>query len=56
MHGRLLGQTKAFLSGMVVAVWNSLGSAYPEIGDGLDRVVKAVLEEEGALHALWTWA
>jgi alanyl-tRNA synthetase len=45
-HGRLLGQTKAFLSEMVFAVCDLMGDAYPELKGTADRVSKAVLAEE----------
>jgi alanyl-tRNA synthetase len=45
-HGRLLGQTKPFLSQTVFAVRDLMIDAYPEINDTADRVSKAVLAEE----------
>jgi alanyl-tRNA synthetase len=45
-HGRLLGQTKPFLSHMVFAVRDLMKDAYPELKETADRVSKAVLAEE----------
>ncbi len=45
-HGRLLGQTKPFLSQMVFAVRDLMMDAYPELKESADRVSKAVLAEE----------
>ncbi len=45
-HGRLLGQTKPFLSQMVFAVRDLMHDAYPELKETSDRVSKAVLAEE----------
>ena len=45
-HGRLLGQTKPFLSEMVFAVRDLMQDAYPELKDSADRVTKTVLVEE----------
>ena len=45
-HGRLLGQTKPFLSQMVFAVRDLMQAAYPELKDTADRVSKTVLIEE----------
>ncbi len=45
-HGRLLGQTKPFLSEMVFAVHDLMQDAYPELKESADRVSKAVLAEE----------
>ncbi len=45
-HGRLLGQTKPFLSEMVFAVRDLMHDAYPELDETAERVSKAVLVEE----------
>jgi alanyl-tRNA synthetase len=45
-HGRLLGKTKPFLHEMVFAVRDLMEDAYPEVGEGADRVSKTVLAEE----------
>jgi alanyl-tRNA synthetase len=45
-HGRLLGQTKPFLSEMVFAVRDLMRDAYPELNETADRVSKAVFVEE----------
>jgi len=45
-HGRLLGQTKPFLSEMVFAVRDLMRDAYPELNETAERVSKAVLAEE----------
>jgi alanyl-tRNA synthetase len=45
-HGRLLGQTKPFLSEMVIAVRDLMQDAYPELNETCERVSKTVLVEE----------
>jgi alanyl-tRNA synthetase len=45
-HGRLLGQTKPFLSQMAFAVRDLMQDAYPELKKTAERVSKAVLAEE----------
>jgi alanyl-tRNA synthetase len=45
-HGRLLGQTKAFLHQMTFAVRDLMQDAYPELRDTSERVSRAVLSEE----------
>ncbi len=45
-HGRLLGQTKPFLSEMVFAVRDVMDDAYPELKEAADRVKRAVEAEE----------
>src|SRR5262249_42928955 len=45
-HGRLLGQTKPFLSEMIFAVRDVMQDAYPELPGTSERVSKAVLTEE----------
>jgi alanyl-tRNA synthetase len=45
-HGRLLGQTKPFLQGMVFTVRDLMKDAYPELNESADRVSKVVLAEE----------
>ncbi|MFZ1158690.1 MAG: alanine--tRNA ligase [Candidatus Sulfotelmatobacter sp.] len=45
-HGRLLGQTKPFLYEMVSAVRDLMLDAYPELGESLANVSRAVLAEE----------
>ncbi len=45
-HGRLLGQSKPFLSEMVFSVRDLMQDAYPELKETADRVSKAVLAEE----------
>ncbi len=45
-HGRLLGQSKPFLSDMVFAVRDAMTDAYPELDETADRVAKIVLAEE----------
>src|ERR1700684_229424 len=45
-HGRLLGQTKAFLHEMVFAVRDLMQDAYPELKDTSEQVSKEVLIEE----------
>jgi alanyl-tRNA synthetase len=45
-HGRLLGQTKPFLSDMVFAVRDLMQDAYPELKDTAERVSRAVQVEE----------
>ncbi|MGC2197658.1 MAG: alanine--tRNA ligase, partial [Terriglobales bacterium] len=45
-HGRLLGQTKPFLSQMVFSVRDLMQDAYPELKETAERVSKAVLAEE----------
>ena len=45
-HGRLLGQTKPFLSQMVFAVRDLMRDAYPELNETADRVSKTVQIEE----------
>jgi len=45
-HGRLLGQTKAFLHEMVFTVRDLMHDAYPELDDTADRLSKAVHAEE----------
>jgi len=45
-HGRLLGQTKAFLQEMIFAVRDLMEDAYPELMESADRVSKVVLAEE----------
>jgi alanyl-tRNA synthetase len=46
-HGRLLGQKKPFLCGMVSIVNKTMGDAYPELQETYDRVFKTILAEEG---------
>ena len=41
-HGRLLGQTRAFLYEMVFTVHDLMHDAYPELDDTADRLSKAV--------------
>ncbi len=45
-HGRLLGQTKPFLHGMVFVVRDLMQEAYPELNETAERVSKTVLAEE----------
>jgi len=45
-HGRLLGQTKAFLYQMVLAVRDLMSTAYPELEETAERVSKTVQVEE----------
>ena len=45
-HGRLLGQTKPFLSEMVFAVRDLMQDAYPELNETCERVSNTVLVEE----------
>ncbi len=45
-HGRLLGQTKPFLHGMVSAVRESMKGAYPELDDNWGYISESVLAEE----------
>jgi alanyl-tRNA synthetase len=45
-HGRLLGQMQPFMHAMVFAVRDEMGTAYPELVGGAERVVKVVLAEE----------
>ena len=45
-HGRLLGQTKAFLYQMVLAVRDLMSNAYPELEETAERVSKTVQVEE----------
>ncbi len=45
-HGRLLGQTKPFLHGMVFAVRDLMQDAYPELKETAERVSQNVLLEE----------
>jgi alanyl-tRNA synthetase len=45
-HGRLSGQTKPFLYGMVFAVRDAMSDAYPELNDTADHVSKVILAEE----------
>jgi alanyl-tRNA synthetase len=45
-HGRLLGQTKPFLSGMVSKVRDQMKDAYPELNESAERVVKLIEAEE----------
>ncbi len=45
-HGRLLGQTKPFLSEIVFAVRDLMQDAYPELNETCERVSKTVLAEE----------
>src|SRR5580704_1973885 len=45
-HGRLLGQTKPFLHGMIFAVRDLMQDAYPELKETADRVSKSVVLEE----------
>ena len=45
-HGRLLGQSKPFLSKMVFAVCDQMKDAYPELVDSAERVSKVILSEE----------
>jgi alanyl-tRNA synthetase len=45
-HGRLLGQTKPFLHGMIFAVRDLIQDAYPELRDSTERIAKAVYAEE----------
>src|SRR6516225_599208 len=45
-HGRLLGQTKPFLSQMAFAVRDLMQDAYPELKKTAERVSKAILAEE----------
>jgi alanyl-tRNA synthetase len=45
-HGRLLGQEKPFLHGMVFAVRDLMQDAFPELKESAERVSKAVLAEE----------
>ena len=45
-HGRLLGQTKLFLSEMVFAVRDLMRDAYPELIERSEQVSKAVMSEE----------
>src|SRR5438105_608667 len=52
-HGRLLGQTKPFLSQMVFAVRDLMQDAYPELKENVDRVSRAVhVEETRFVHTL----
>ena len=45
-HGRLLGQAKPFLSGMVSKVRDQMKDAYPELNESAERVVKLIEAEE----------
>ncbi|HVH86879.1 MAG TPA: alanine--tRNA ligase [Terriglobales bacterium] len=45
-HGRLLGQTKPFMSEMVYAVRDLMKDAYPELIESSKRVAEVVLSEE----------
>ncbi len=45
-HGRVLGATKPFLSEMIQSVRDSMGAAYPELGEHSSRVVEIVRGEE----------
>ncbi|MEO6816757.1 MAG: alanine--tRNA ligase, partial [Edaphobacter sp.] len=45
-HGRLLGQSRPFMSEMVDAVRKQMGIAYPELCETSERVAKTVLAEE----------
>ncbi len=45
-HGRLLGQHKPFLSQMVQAVRDEMGTAYPELIESANRVSKTIEAEE----------
>jgi alanyl-tRNA synthetase len=45
-HGRLLGQDKPFMHGMVLAVVDEMSAAYPELKESAERVAKVVLAEE----------
>jgi alanyl-tRNA synthetase len=45
-HGRLLGQTKPFLSEMVFAVRDLMRDAYPELKESAEQVSKMVFAEE----------
>jgi alanyl-tRNA synthetase len=52
-HGRLLGQTKPFLHAMVFAVRDLMQDAYPELGETVERVSKAVrVEEQRFAHTM----
>jgi alanyl-tRNA synthetase len=52
-HGRLLGQTKPFLSQMVFAVRDLMQDAYPELNDTAERVSQTVsIEETRFAHTL----
>ncbi len=56
-HGRLLGQTKPFLSQMVFAVRDLMQDAYPELREASDHVSKVLEgEEERFAHTLVTGA
>jgi alanyl-tRNA synthetase len=45
-HGRLLGHDDPFLHKMVIAVYDLMQDAYPELAETADRVAKTVLAEE----------
>jgi alanyl-tRNA synthetase len=45
-HGRLLGHDDPFLHKMVIAVYDLMQDAYPELAETVDRVAKTVLAEE----------
>ena len=45
-HGRLLGQQEPFMFQMVYAVRDEMQSAYPELIENADRIVKTVEAEE----------
>src|SRR6202522_3567623 len=45
-HGRLLGQEKPFMYGMVFAVVDEMAVAYPELKEMAERVAKVVQAEE----------
>ena len=45
-HGRLLGQTKAFLFAMSRTVCDEMESAYPELKESLKRIAEVILTEE----------
>jgi alanyl-tRNA synthetase len=45
-HGRLLGQTKAFLFAMSPTVCDEMEGAYPELKESLKRVAEVILTEE----------
>jgi alanyl-tRNA synthetase len=47
-HGRLLGQEGTFLEGMVAAVVELMGAAYPELPEVRERLLKAVAREEAS--------
>src|SRR5208283_2051389 len=45
-HGRLAGQTRPFLHGMVLAVRDLMQDAYPELKESAEQVTNTVLAEE----------